>query len=81
LSGLAFLCYLRFWLEYQATDAGLRAARAAFDFQVVWLEYLPFFLALGVETWWLRHRKTPTEAMRLQLVAVGKDADGKCRTG
>jgi hypothetical protein len=58
LPGLALLYYLRFWLEYQApaTDAGSLAARGAFDFQVVWLEYLPFFLALLVETWRLRRK-------------------------
>jgi hypothetical protein len=83
LSGLVFLYYLRFWLEYQApaTDAGSQAARTAFDFQVVWLEYLPFFLALLVETWWLRHREAQAETGRHQFDDVGKEANGKCLAG
>jgi hypothetical protein len=78
LVGLAFLYYLRFWLEYQAlaTDAGFRAARAAFDFQVVWWEYLPFFLALLAETWWLRHQGAHPVPACPQCAAVGMDSDG-----
>jgi hypothetical protein len=83
LLGLAFLYYLRFWLEYQATgtDASSQAARAAFDFQVVWLEYLPFFLALLVETWWLRHREAQAETECPQFAGVGKDTDRTCLAG
>lgn len=78
LLGLAFLYYLRFWLEYhaQTTDAGQRAARDAFDFQMVWLEYLPFFLVLLVETWWFRHKARP-EPECVQDAAVGMNTDGK----
>ena len=37
-----------------------RLARGWFDFGVVWLEYLPFFLALLVEAGWKRMpRSTP----------------------
>jgi hypothetical protein len=52
LLGLALLYYLRFWLEYQefGDDAAVQAARDRFDFGVVWLEYLPFFVALVVES-------------------------------
>jgi hypothetical protein len=56
LPGLAFLYYLRFWLEYQSlgSEESLRLARERFDFGVVWLEFVPFFLALLVESWWRR---------------------------
>jgi hypothetical protein len=52
LLGLALLYYLRFWLEYQALgdEAALNSARDRFDFGVAWLEYLPFFVALVVES-------------------------------
>lgn len=81
LSGLAFLYYLRFWLEYQApaTDAGQRAVRDAFDFQVVWFEYLPFFLILLAEIWWLRYKEAHLEPTCLQCSAVSMDTDGKYR--
>ncbi|MCI0457331.1 MAG: hypothetical protein L0Z62_10200, partial [Gemmataceae bacterium] len=51
LPGLVLLYYLRFWLEYHApaTEAGVRAARASFDFGIVWVEYVPFFIALLAE--------------------------------
>jgi hypothetical protein len=51
LPGLVLLYYLRFWLAYRAPDAPARAAaRDLFDFGVVWLEYLPFLLALAAES-------------------------------
>ena len=79
LLGFPFLYYLRFLLEYQApaTGVGLQAARAAFDFQVVWLEYLPFFLALVVETWRLRRAKAHVEATSLSFAVVDKVEEGK----
>jgi hypothetical protein len=59
LPGLALLYYLRFWLEYQALpdDVAIRAARARFDFGVVWFEFVPFFAALLVES--VRRRPEP----------------------
>ncbi len=79
LLGLAFLYYLRFWLEYQApaTDAGFRAARAAFDFQVVWWEYLPFFLVLLAETWWCSHQGEHPGPSCPRWADVGMDSDGE----
>lgn len=52
---LGFVYYLSFWLEYQAleSESTLRAARALFDFTVVWFEFGPFFLALMAERTWL----------------------------
>lgn len=52
LPGLALLYYLRFWLEYQAlgSEEAMQAARRQFDFGLVWLEYLPFFLVLLAES-------------------------------
>jgi hypothetical protein len=52
LTGLVLLYYLRFWLEYRAGDsaADATAAQSLFDFHLVWLEYVPFFLALLAET-------------------------------
>jgi hypothetical protein len=62
LTGLVLLYYLRFWLEYRAGDsaAGAAAAQSLFDFHLVWLEYLPFFLALLAETWWPRRKEQET---------------------
>jgi hypothetical protein len=48
LTGLAFIYYLRFWLEYHNPDVS--AAYATFDFGLVWLEYVPFFVCLLCET-------------------------------
>jgi hypothetical protein len=48
LTGLAFIYYLRFWLEYH--DSDVSAAYATFDFGLVWLEYVPFFVCLLCET-------------------------------
>lgn len=59
LPGLALTYYLRFWMEYQTFDraAAFQEARNLFDFGVVWLEYLPFFVLLAAETWWPRPRR------------------------
>ncbi|MCI0460107.1 MAG: hypothetical protein L0Z62_24410, partial [Gemmataceae bacterium] len=68
LPGLVLLYYLRFWLEYHApaTEAGVRAARASFDVGIVWVEYVPFFVALLAESWCsaarARDRSTPERA-------------------
>ena len=63
LPGLAFLYYLRFWLEYQAleSDASWRAAQAHFDFVVVWWEHFPFYLCLLAESLAVRFRRTQPE--------------------
>jgi hypothetical protein len=52
LPGLALLYYVRFWVEAHAADG----TGTVFDYQWVWLEYLPFFAALLLETWWNRGR-------------------------
>jgi hypothetical protein len=59
LTGLVLLYYLRFWLEYRAGDsaASVAAAQSLFDFHLVWVEYVPFFLVLLAETWWSRRKK------------------------
>jgi hypothetical protein len=64
LPGLALGYYVRFWMEYRAagTEESLRAAHDSFDFGVVWLEYLPFFAILAVETCWARPRGRRTGA-------------------
>jgi hypothetical protein len=51
LPGVALLYYVRFWLEYQAwgNPTAVAAARATFDYGLIWLEYLPFLLLLTVE--------------------------------
>jgi len=46
LPGLALLYYGRFWLARTDPSGTLDV----FDYGVVWLEYLPFFIALTVET-------------------------------
>jgi hypothetical protein len=61
LPGLAFLYYFRFWLEYQSSSSeeSLLRARAFFDYGVVWVEYLPFFLTMLVESWRRRTKPSP----------------------
>ncbi|MBY0525781.1 MAG: DUF547 domain-containing protein [Gemmataceae bacterium] len=50
LPGLAWLYYLGFWL----TDSWQELER-----NLVWLEYVPFFVAMAVESWWLRGQPMP----------------------
>mgnify|MGYP005849068009 CR=1 FL=1 len=60
LPGLALTYYLRFWMEYRslASEGALQEARNLFDFGVVWLEYLPFFVLLAAETLLPRPRRS-----------------------
>jgi hypothetical protein len=46
LPALALIYYMRFWFE--AIDPSGRL----FDYGIVWLEYLPFFLVLAIESCW-----------------------------
>ncbi len=53
MTGLVLIYYLRFWFEYQASPLGLDAVEASldrFDHEVIWFEYVPFFLALITES-------------------------------
>jgi len=46
LPGLVLLYYARFWIE-----ARMPGNVDIFDYGLVWLEYMPFFVALAIETW------------------------------
>jgi hypothetical protein len=50
LPGLVLLYYVRFWIEAHDTSG----TTDVFDFGWVWLEYVPFFLALALESWMSR---------------------------
>ncbi len=58
LPGLAWLYYVRFWL-----DALPWSGRPMAPDDVVWLEYVPFFAALLIERWVAK----PTEGLRWAL--------------
>ncbi len=75
LPGLAFLYYLRFWLEYQSleSEATWRAARAQFNFVVVWWEHGPFFLMMLAESLG-RCRRRPGSATHTGMLSDGRSA-------
>jgi hypothetical protein len=50
LPGLVLLYYVRFWVETHSADG----TAVIFDYQLVWLEYLPFFIVLALEALWKR---------------------------
>ena len=56
VSGLCLVYYLRFWLDCHWADTTVWGTRYVgfqfFDFVVTWLEFLPFFLILTVESLW-----------------------------
>jgi hypothetical protein len=56
LPGLVLLYYVGFWLERQARTPAIEL----FEASLVWLEFLPFLMLLGVETWWTRAVQTPS---------------------
>lgn len=51
LPGLVWLYYVRFWV-----DALPWAGRSVNPDDLVWIEYVPFFVALAVESWWCERR-------------------------
>jgi hypothetical protein len=59
VSGLVLIYYLRFWFDYHHSDQLLLgtpyAGTAFFDFVVTWIEYAPWLLWLGVESWAARN--------------------------
>lgn len=57
LPGFVLLYYVGFWLERQA-PAG---STELFEASLVWLEFLPFLILLGAETWWKRSVKPASE--------------------
>jgi len=57
LPGFVLLYYVGFWLERQAPSGTTEFLEAS----LVWLEFLPFLILLGVETWWTRSVETPSE--------------------
>lgn len=80
LPGLALLYYLRFWLEYQAlgdvfSQDALRAAKARFDYEVVWVEMAPFFLTLLAESVRCRLRRRGQEGGESPVAPCG-DGNG-----
>ena len=60
MSGLVLIYYLRFWLEYHYTEPGAFGTpyngAYLFHFVVVWIEFAPWFVWLGMEGWWRRGR-------------------------
>ena len=67
LPGLALLYYVRFWVARTAASGTLDV----FDYGIVWLEYLPFFIALAVETCWQRASggRQPPEGERASVAS------------
>ncbi len=59
LTGLVFLYYIRFWIEYQNMNdpMQLKEALRGFDFGIVWIEYTPFFVALILERLFLNKKE------------------------
>src|SRR5262249_32110714 len=49
LPGLVLFYYARFWFEAHGTTGNVDV----FDYGLVWLEYMPFFVALALEIWWI----------------------------
>jgi hypothetical protein len=48
LPGLVLLYYVRFWVETHSADG----TATIFDYQLIWLQYLPFFVVLAFESLW-----------------------------
>jgi hypothetical protein len=68
LTAFAFIYYVRFWVEYHHPDAVV----SIFDFGLVWLEYVPFFVCLLIETILMAsgERKQPEELTRAMCPPV-----------
>jgi hypothetical protein len=71
LTALALLYYVRFWVDYRDPSRKLEA----FDYGVVWLEYLPFFAALLIECYVIcrdrRERASLTPVTENQQLVAG----------
>jgi hypothetical protein len=63
MSGLVLVYYLRFWLRYHFPDPPVLGTRyrgeVFFDLVVTWLEYAPWFAALGLVWWRQRRQRRP----------------------
>lgn len=79
LPGLSLLYYLRFWMEYRAwgDPAAVAAARMAFDYGIIWLEYLPFLLLLILEAVLQRRRIVKPRKVQPAHEPKGKRGIGK----
>lgn len=62
MSGLTFIYYLRFWLQYHFPDTTVLATPYVgarfFDYVVVWIEFMPWFCWLFLE-WWYKSNPQP----------------------
>lgn len=60
LAALTLLYYLRFWLKYHMADQTVLGTRYQgelfYYFVIVWIEFAPWFVWLGVESWSHRRR-------------------------
>ncbi len=61
MAALTMLYYLRFWLEYHLPEPGVLGTAYAgayfFHYVVVFVEFLPWFVLLAVETVWRYNRR------------------------
>ncbi len=79
LTVTAFVYYLRFWMEYQALEFGpgaVESALARFDYEVVWVEYLPVLM-------WVMYEKMQTQSRRSgdQLPSEGRNTGAESSAG
>jgi len=77
VSGLVLIYYLRFWFLYHAADVAIFGTdyrgTSLFDFVIVWLEFAPFLLILGISTFFgLRKGAKARSSQRKRMHVLGE---------